>query len=141
MNFYERITNIIFPHEFLFDGDYYRGKTIMNQPQLLGKHILWTIYYCFSAIQSLSTNWHEDILCLFGVNLAKLEQFVQDQGEFEINYIDNSKFHGPKWTSLPGAYIRNKLGEINEEFVNEGQNLLIWCQEEHTHSELGINIF
>ena len=33
-----------------------------------------------------------------------------------INFLDTAKFHGPKWTTLPGAYIRSKLGEINDEF-------------------------
>ena len=36
MNFGDRITKVIFPDEYVFDGDYYRGRPIMNQPQFDG---------------------------------------------------------------------------------------------------------
>ena len=39
MKFYERITKIIFPDEYVFNNDYYRGQTIMNQPQLIGLYL------------------------------------------------------------------------------------------------------
>ena len=87
----------------------------------------------------MSSNWHEDILCLIGVNQAKLEQFVQNEGEISIHLLDTVKFHGPKWTTLPGAYIRNKLDEMNEEFMSEGVQLAKWVKQEHTHSEIGIS--
>ena len=86
----------------------------------------------------MSANWHEDILCLIGVNQAKLEQFVHNEGEISIHLLDTTKFHGPKWTTLPGAYIRNKLDEMNEEFMSEGVQLAKWAKHEHSHSEIGI---
>ena len=85
----------------------------------------------------MSSNWHEDILCLFGVDQAKLEQFVQNEGEISIHLLDTVKFHGPKWTILPGAYIRNKLDEMNGEFLSEGLELAKWTEQEHSHSEIG----
>ena len=90
------------------------------------------------AIQVLSSNWHEDILCLLGVNQLKLEQFVQNESDIKIHYLDTIKFHGPRWTTLPGAYIRNKLADINQEFKSEGIELAEWTQSEHTHKEIGI---
>ena len=37
MGLFELISHIIFPNEFDFDGEYFRGEPIFNQPQLLGK--------------------------------------------------------------------------------------------------------
>ena len=36
MGLFELISHIIFPNEYIFDGDYFRGQPIFNQPQLLG---------------------------------------------------------------------------------------------------------
>ena len=137
MKFYERITNLIFPDQHIFKNEYYRGQTIMNQPQLIGKTHFESLLIR-SAIQALSVNWHEDILCLIGVNQEKLEDFVRGEGEFQINLLETAKFHGPKWTTLPGAYIRSKLGEINDEFKSEAIRLAEWAKHIHTHNEIGI---
>ena len=37
MGLFELISHIIFPNEYDFDGEYFRGEPIFNQPQLLGK--------------------------------------------------------------------------------------------------------
>ena len=37
MGLFELISHIIFPYEYDFDGEYFRGEPIFNQPQLLGK--------------------------------------------------------------------------------------------------------
>ena len=37
MGLFELISHIIFPNEYIFDGDYFRGQPIFNQPQLLGE--------------------------------------------------------------------------------------------------------
>ena len=89
----------------------------------------------------LSTNWHEDILCLFGVNIEKLEEFVGGEGELPIHFLNTRKFDGPKWVNLPGAYIRQKLDDINEMFLEEGHALLKWIKQKHTHAEIGIFLF
>ena len=36
MGLFERISKVIFPGECEFDGDYFRGESIFNQPQLIG---------------------------------------------------------------------------------------------------------
>lgn len=136
MKFYERITNLFFPDQYIFKNEYYRGQTIMNQPQLIG-NTNFESFLIRLAIQALSVNWHEDILCLIGVNQEKLEDFVRNEGELKINFLDTTKFHGPKWTSLPGAYIRSKLSEINDEFKSEGTRLVEWAKHMHTHNEIG----
>ena len=40
MGLFELISHIIFPDEYNFDGDYFRGQPIFNQPQLLGESFL-----------------------------------------------------------------------------------------------------
>ena len=37
MGLFELISHIIFPNEYDFDGEYFCGRPIFNQPQLLGK--------------------------------------------------------------------------------------------------------
>ena len=85
----------------------------------------------------LSSNWHEDILCLFGVDFSKFEEFVNGEGDLKIHFLNTDKFHGPRWVNLPGAYIRNKLADINDLFKSEGQNLLMWIKNHHSHAEIG----
>ena len=91
-----------------------------------------------SAIKKLNTSWHENILCIFGcVGLESVltKHFLED-AELEFNFIDIKHFDGPKWTNLPGPYIRSQLAEINELYVEEGQQLLKWTEKEHTLMEL-----
>ena len=61
--------------------------------------------------------------------------FLED-AELEFNFIKTERFDGPKWTHLPSAYIRSQLAEINELYVEEGQQLLEWTGENHTLMEL-----
>ena len=89
----------------------------------------------------LTTNWHEDILCLFGVNIEKLEEFVGGEGELPIHFLNTRKFDGPRWVNLPSAYIRQKLDEINELFREEGRALLEWTKEKRSHAEIGYFIY
>ena len=51
--------------------------------------------------------------------------------------MNSDKFDGPRWVNLPGAYIRNKLADINDLFKIEGQNLLMWIKNDHSHAEIG----
>ena len=37
MGLFELISHVIFPNEYDFDGEYFCGRPIFNQPQLLGK--------------------------------------------------------------------------------------------------------
>ena len=85
----------------------------------------------------LTTNWHEDILCLFGVDFSKFEGFVNGESDLKIHFLNTDKFDGPRWVNLPGAYIRNKLADINDLFKIEGQNLLTWIKNDHSHAEIG----
>ena len=61
--------------------------------------------------------------------------FLED-AELEFNFIKTERFDGPKWTYLRSAYIRSQLAEINELYVEEGQQLLKWTEKEHTLMEL-----
>ena len=91
-----------------------------------------------SAIKKLNTSWHENILSIFGcVGLESVltKHFLED-AELEFNFIDIKHFDGPRWTNLPGPYIRSQLAEINELYVEEGQQLLKWTEENHTLMEL-----
>ena len=36
MKFHDRITKIMFPDEYYFKDEYYRGQPILNQPQFDG---------------------------------------------------------------------------------------------------------
>ena len=63
------------------------------------------------------------------------KHFLED-AELEFNFIDIKRFDGPRWTNLPGPYIRSQLAEINELYVEEGQQLLKWTEKEHTLMEL-----
>ena len=90
------------------------------------------------AIKKLNTSWHENILCIFGcVGMESVlkKHFLED-AELEFNFIDIKRFDGPRWTNLPGPYIRSQLAEINELYVEEGQQLLNWTEKEHTLMEL-----
>ena len=53
-----------------------------------------------------------------------------EHAELEFNFIDTNRFDGPKWTKLPGKFIRCQLDEINELYVKEGAQLLKWTQSE-----------
>ena len=55
-----------------------------------------------------------------------------ENAELEFNFIDTKRFDGPKWTKLPGKFIRGQLDEINELYVKEGAQLLKWTQSEQT---------
>ena len=65
-----------------------------------------------------------------------LTKHFLEEADLEFNFIDFERFEGPRWTKLPGVYIRSQLAEINELYVEEGQHLLKWTQEEHTLLEL-----
>ena len=138
MGLFELISHIIFPNEYDFDGEYFCGRPIFNQPQLLGKLRSQLKNKQVSAIKKLNTSWHENILCIFGcVGLESVltKHFLED-AELEFNFIDIKHFDGPRWTNLPGPYIRSQLAEINELYVEEGQQLLKWTEENHTLMEL-----
>ena len=45
MGLFELISHIIFPNEYIFDGDYFRGQPIFNQPQLLGEFTFIYVYF------------------------------------------------------------------------------------------------
>lgn len=36
MSFCDRVTKMMFPDEYVFEGEYYRGHPILNQPQFDG---------------------------------------------------------------------------------------------------------
>ena len=139
MGLFELIAHIIFPNEYEFDGEYFCGRPIFNQPQLLGKfRSEFDSIKMGLAIKKLNTSWHENILCIFGcvgMESVLTKHFLED-AELEFNFIDIKRFDGPRWTKLPGPYIRSQLAEINELYVEEGQQLLKWTEKEHTLMEL-----
>ena len=59
-----------------------------------------------------------------------------EEAELEFHFIETNRFDGPRWSNLPGPYIRSQLAEINELYVEEGQQLLKWTEKEHTLMEL-----
>ena len=71
---------------------------------------------------------------------SALTKHFLDDAELEFNFIETQRFDGPKWTYLPSAYIKSQLAEINELYVEQGQQLLKWTQEEHTLMELSKSI-
>ena len=92
----------------------------------------------FLAIKKLNTSWHENILSIFGcvgMETVLVNHFMED-ADLEFNFINTTRFDGPKWTKLPGKYIRGQLTEINELYVKEGMQLLKWTESEHTLTEL-----
>ena len=88
----------------------------------------------FLAIKKLNTSWHENILSIFGcIGMESvLTNHFLENAELEFNFIDTKRFDGPKWTKLPGKFIRCQLDEINELYVKEGAQLLKWTQSEQT---------